>query len=115
VGLSFCASVQPWHLEDGGRSDNDAVQLFQQLDTMQAEQSRKCRRRNPELNARILAACEVPGMSLAKVALAYGIKTNSLYGWRKLTRSPEPVVVRRAFVPIAVAPTLPAFGEDRAI
>jgi transposase len=43
---------------------------------MQAEQSRKRRRYSPELKAQILAECEVPGMSVAKVALAHGINTN---------------------------------------
>jgi transposase len=82
---------------------------------MQAEQSRKRRRYSRELKAQILAECEAPGMSVAKVALAHGINANILHGWRKLTRRPEPVVVRQEFVPVAVAPAAPALGEHRAI
>lgn len=82
---------------------------------MEAEQSRKRRRYSRELKAQILAECEVPGMSVAKVALAHGINANILHGWRKVTRRAEPVVVRQEFVPVAVAPTSPALGDDRAI
>ena len=82
---------------------------------MQAEQSRKRRRYSRELKAQILAECEVPGTSVAKVALAHGINANILHGWRKLTRRAEPVVVRQEFVPVAVAPAAPPLDEDRAI
>lgn len=82
---------------------------------MEAEQSRKRRRYSPELKAQILAECEVPGMSVAKVALAHGINANILHGWRKLARRAQPVVVSQEFVPVAVAPTAPALGDDRAI
>lgn len=40
---------------------------------MEAEQRRKRRRYSRELKAQILAECELPGMSVAKVALAHGI------------------------------------------
>ena len=54
-------------------------------------------------------------MSVAKVALAHGINTNILHGWRKLTHRAEPAVVRQEFVPVAVAATAPARCDDRAI
>src|SRR5689334_9884635 len=82
---------------------------------MEAEQSRKRRRYSRELKARILAECEVPRMSVAKVALAHGINANLLHGWRKMTRHAEPVVVRQEFVPVAVAPTSAPLVEDRVI
>lgn len=50
---------------------------------MEAEQSRKRRRYTAELKAQIVAECEVPGASVAKVAMAHGINANILHGWRK--------------------------------
>ena len=82
---------------------------------MEAEQRRKRRRYSRELKAQILAECELPGMSVAKVALAHGINANILHGWRKLTRRAEAAVVRQEFMPVAVAPTAPAVADDRAI
>jgi transposase-like protein len=81
---------------------------------MEAEQSRKRRRYSRELKAQILAECEVPGASVAKVALAHGINSNILHGWRKLARSAEPAVVRQEFVPVAVAPSAQA-GHRRGL
>ena len=49
---------------------------------MEAEPSRKRRRYSRELKARILTECEVPGVSVAKVALAHGINANIVHGWR---------------------------------
>ncbi|MBV8122534.1 MAG: transposase [Paucibacter sp.] len=71
---------------------------------MEAEQSRKRRRYSPELKAQILAECEVPGVSVAKVALAHGINANILHGWRKLARGPASQAQQREFVPVAIAP-----------
>jgi len=82
---------------------------------MEAEQSRKRRRYSRELKAKILAECEVPGMSVAKVALAHGINANILHGWRKLARNTEPTVVRQEFVPVAVPTPSPAHIDDRGI
>ncbi|RTL46739.1 MAG: transposase [Burkholderiales bacterium] len=82
---------------------------------MEAEQSRKRRRYSLELKAQILAECEVPGVSVAKVALAHGINANIVHGWRKLARCSEPAVVRQEFVPVAVAPSEPPCSDDRGI
>jgi len=79
---------------------------------MEAEQSRKRRRYSRELKAKILAECEVPGMSVAKVALAHGINANILHGWRKLARNTEPTVVRQEFVPVAVPTPSPAHVDE---
>jgi len=74
---------------------------------MENEESRKRRRYSPELKAQILAECDVPGGSVAKVAISHGINTNIVHGWRKLARQGDTAVsdVQREFVPIAVAPT----------
>lgn len=82
---------------------------------MEAEQSRKRSRYSRELKARILAECEVPGVSVAKVALAHGINANIVHGWRKLARCEELAVLRQEFVPVAVAPTAQARCDDRGI
>jgi transposase-like protein len=59
---------------------------------MEAEDSRKRRRYSSELKAQILAECDLPGASVAKVALSHGINANIVHGWRKLARESEPVV-----------------------
>lgn len=82
---------------------------------MEAEQSRKRRRYSRELKAQILAECEVPGISVAKVALAHGINANIVHGWRKLARCAEPAVVRQEFVPVSVAPSAQEHCDDRGI
>ena len=51
---------------------------------MEAEQSRKRRRYSRELKAQVLAECDEPGASVAKVAMSHGINANILHGWRKL-------------------------------
>jgi len=74
---------------------------------MEVEQSRKRKRYGAELKAQILAECEVPGASVAKVAMSHGINANIVHGWRKLAREGTAAidVVQREFVPVAVAPT----------
>ena len=74
---------------------------------MEQERSRKRRRYAPELKAQILAECEAPGASLARVAISHGINANIVHGWRKLARRGEAEMgaVQREFVPVAVAST----------
>ena len=47
---------------------------------MEVEQSRKRRRYGVELKARILAEFDVPGASVAKVAMSRGINANIVHG-----------------------------------
>ena len=82
---------------------------------MEAEQSRKRRRYSRELKSQVLAECEAPGASVAKVAMSHGINANVVHGWRKLTREADPVVVRQEFVPVAVAPAAQVHSEERVI
>jgi transposase len=82
---------------------------------MEAEQSRKRRRYSRELKAQILAECDAPGASVAKVAMSHGINANILHGWRKLARRVEPAVVRQEFVPVAVEPPAQVHCDDRGI
>jgi len=84
---------------------------------MESEESRKRRRYGPELKAQILAECDAPGASVAKVAISHGINTNIVHGWRKLARRGDTAVgdAQREFVPVAVAPTLQTRTKDERI
>ena len=82
---------------------------------MATENSRKRRRYGAELKARILAECDEPGASVAKVAMAHGINANIVHGWRKLAREARPVAVTEQFVPVAFAPAVPRPVDERAI
>jgi transposase len=84
---------------------------------MEVERSRKRRRYSGELKAQILAECAAPGASVAKVALLHGINANIVHGWRKQSRNAEapPAMIRQEFVPVTVAATVPAHGDERGI
>lgn len=82
---------------------------------MEAEQSRKRRRYSRELKAQILAECDAPGASVAKVAMSHGINANILHGWRKLARRTEPALAQPEFIPVAVAPAAQARSDERGI
>lgn len=52
-----------------------------------ASESGKTRRRyGSQLKAMVLAQCEEPGMSVAKVAMSHGINDNVVHRWRQLAR-----------------------------
>lgn len=84
------------------------------MDTMAMEKKKRVRRNHtPALKAQILAECEAPGASVARVAQAHGINANIVHCWRKLARESRPVasgvqvatpVAAPAFVPLAVQP-----------
>ncbi len=70
------------------------------------------RRHSAELKARILSECAQPGVSVASVAMAYGINANIVHKWRRLA-SITPVAVA-SFVPVALpAPTCAASADIR--
>jgi transposase len=71
---------------------------------METQQSRKRRRYSAQLKAQILAECDVPGASVAKVAMAHAINANIVHGWRKLARQGDVAtgLVQREFVPVAL-------------
>ena len=70
------------------------------------------RRYGEPLKAQVLAECEVPGASVAKVAMAHGLNANVVHRWRQLAREGAQATVTgpSEFVPVAIAaPTqLPA-------
>lgn len=82
---------------------------------MGTENSRNRRRYGAELKAQILAECNAPGASVAKVAMAHGINANIVHGWRKQSRETGAVAVTEQFVPVAVAPVVPQPAVERTI
>ena len=81
-----------------------------------ASESRERRQRyGAELKARIMAECEAPGASVARVAMAHGINANVVHRWRQLAReggvrrtqpSRTPVTSNAPrFVPVVVSDT----------
>ena len=56
------------------------------MDMMATESKRRRLERSPELKAMVLAECERPGASVAKVAMAHGVNANLVHGWRRLER-----------------------------
>lgn len=83
---------------------------------MEAQDSRKRRRHSRELKAQILAECEAPGASVAKVALGHGINANIVRGWRKLARQTRVAAAPQSqFVPVAVAAAAPMHAEQHGI
>ena len=67
------------------------------------------------MKAQILAECDMPGASVAKVEMTHGINANILHGWRKLAREAQAVGVSEQFVPAAVAPVVPRVADERTI
>ena len=81
---------------------------------MAREQTSRRRRYSQEMKAQVLAECEVPGASVAKVAMSRGINANVVHGWRKLARGAGEVAVvnRQEFVPVALEEAaVPSAGE----
>jgi transposase-like protein len=61
---------------------------------------------SPEFKAQLVAACRIPGMSVASVARNHGINHNILHRW--LRELPEPGALR---LPDITPKALPAFIE----
>jgi transposase len=75
---------------------------------MASERVKARRRYSAELKAQVLAGCDAPGASVAKVAMSHGINANVVHRWRQLAReaaAPSPMAQQPVgFVPV----TLPA-------
>jgi len=71
---------------------------------MGSEKTATRRRYGADAKARVLAACDVAGASVAKVAMAHGINANVVHRWRQLARESEVPVkaVNTEFVPVAL-------------
>ena len=73
---------------------------------MTSEKAVVRRRYSVEFKAQVLAECEVPGASVAKVAMSHSINTNVVHGWRKLARQTSAVAntAHQEFLPIRLPP-----------
>ena len=71
------------------------------MDTNEDAKRRSRRRHDAGLKQRVLAECEVPGASVAQVALSHGLNANLVHKWR-CTAGARPMPPA-AFVPVAVA------------
>jgi transposase len=87
------------------------------VDTMASEQTARRRRYSREMKAQVLAECEAPGASVAKVAMSHGINANVVHGWRKLARggSGAAVIKAQEFVPVALEEAAVARTSERGI
>ena len=79
-----------------------------------AETRRRYRR---DFKAQVMAECDVPGASVAKVAMSHGINTNVVHGWRKLAREAASVTVARQqeFIPIRLPQPAEQAAPERRI
>ena len=56
------------------------------MDTKEPTKRTRVRAYPPEFKARVVAQCQEPGASVAKVAMAHGINANVVHRWRQLAR-----------------------------
>jgi transposase len=75
------------------------------MDIMNGDKTAKRRRYGAQLQAQILAECEAPGASVARVAMSHGINANIVHSWRRRARAGtvSADVVPAEFVGVAVA------------
>ena len=71
------------------------------------------RRHSAELKARILSECAQPGVSVASVAMAYGINANVVHKWRRLAHAgAEPLAAVASFIPVALPAPVATATQD---
>lgn len=67
----------------------------------------KRRRFSNAFKAKIVAACDQPGASVAGVALANGLNTNLVHRWRRSAKAKStPVSGQADFVPVSLPPAI---------
>lgn len=79
------------------------------VDMMTSDKVVRRRRYADGFKARVLAECDAPGASVAKVAMAHGINANVVHRWRQLAREDgqATAAIPSEFVPVSIAaPTL---------
>lgn len=83
---------------------------------MEGDKPAMRRRHSAAVKAQVMAECDAPGASVAKVAMAHGINANVVHRWRQLARQARVVPVHPSgFVQLALpAPSAVAVtGELR--
>nr|WP_163501635.1 transposase [Halomonas socia] len=68
---------------------------------------RRRRRYTREFKASVIAACQQPDVSIAQVALAYGLNTNLVQKWIRLAKKQSHLPAPPDFVPLPVPTTTP--------
>lgn len=72
------------------------------------------RRYGDEFKAQVLAECDTPGASVAKVAMAHEVNANVVRRWRQLARGGGQVTRKPSeFVPVAIAAPTPLPSASR--
>jgi transposase len=75
------------------------------------------RRYSAALKAQVVASCDEPGASVAKVAMAHGINANVVHRWRRLAREGKATPAKAGefiALPLMVAPeTAPTCADIR--
>lgn len=82
---------------------------------MTSEKRQTRRRYSAATKAQVVAACDEPGASVAKVALAHGINANVVHRWRRLTREGKAAPARTGefiALPLMLAPETAPASED---
>jgi transposase len=91
---------------------HDRVHEGQIMDTKATDKLIQRRNYSAEFKAQVVAQCNEPGASVAKVAMSHGINDNLVHGWRKLAReaaicpamsSPAPAVAAAVAPAVVVA------------
>jgi transposase len=72
------------------------------------------RRYGEEIKARVMAECDAPGASVAKVAMSHGINANIVHRWRQLARRTRAGLPKPAaeFVPVSITPAHSMAARD---
>jgi transposase len=84
---------------------------------MTSEKTETRRRYSAAMKAQVVAACDEPGASVAKVAMTHGINANVVHRWRQLAREGKAAPTKAGefiALPLIVAPeTAPASADIR--
>lgn len=73
------------------------------------------RRHDAELKRQVVAACAVPGASVAQVAMNYGLNANLVHKWRRLAYDGREAHNTPAFIPVSVVSDPPACEPPQSI
>ena len=76
---------------------------------------RSRRRHDAELKRQVIAACAVPGASVAQVAMGYGLNANLVHKWRRLAGDVGEARSAAAFIPVSFVSDPPACEPPQSI
>ena len=84
---------------------------------MAGDKAQTRRRYSRDFKVQVMAECDVPGASVAKVAMSHGINANVVHGWRKLAREMAPAANTRQqeFIPIRLPQPAEQAAPERCI